>query len=63
MRRTSVGDLAYPMRFNRDKLFVLLIDGTVTNFMVKIAERTSCKYIVARNFAVTYETKINLLSV
>lgn len=63
LRRTSSGDLAYPLRYNRDKVFVILIDGTVTNFAVKIAESTSCKYIVAKNFAVTYETRINLLSV
>jgi len=63
LRKTSSGDLAYPLKFNRDKVFVILIDGTVTNFMVRIAERTSCKYIVAKNFAVTYETRINLLSI
>jgi DNA primase len=63
LRKTSSGDLAYPLRFNRDQVFVILIDGTVTNFIVKVAERTSCKYIVAKNFAVTYETKINLLSI
>ena len=63
LRRTSSGDLAYPLRYNRDKVFVILIDGTVTNFAIKVAERTSCKYVVAKNFAVTYETRINLLSV
>jgi DNA primase len=63
LRKTAVGDLAYPLRFNRDKVFVLLIDGTVTNFMVRVAERTSCRYIVAKNFAVTYETKLSLLSI
>lgn len=63
LRRTSSGDLAYPLRYNRDKVFVILMDGTVTNFAVKVAERTSCKYIVAKNFAVTYETRINLLSI
>jgi len=63
LRKTAMGDLAYPLKFNRDKVFVLLIDGTVTNFMVRVAERTSCKYIVAKNFSVTYETRINLLSI
>jgi DNA primase len=63
LRKTSLGDIAYPLRHNRSQVFALLIDGTVTNFVVKIAEETSCKYIIAKNFAVTYETNINLISI
>jgi len=63
LRKTSLGDIAYPLRQNRSQVFALLIDGTVTNFVVKIAEETSCKYIIAKNFTVTYETNINLISI
>jgi DNA primase len=63
LKRSSLGDIAFPLRRNKGQVFAMLIDGTVNNFVVKIAEETSCKYIIAKNFAVTYETNINLISI
>jgi len=43
------------------KPFVIVIDGTVTNSVIKSAEEVGCKVIVAKNFATT-DTNIELLS-
>ena len=43
------------------KPFIIVIDGTVTNFIIQIAEEINCKVIVAKNFATT-DTTIELLS-
>ena len=40
---------------------IIVIDGTVTKFIIQIAEEIDCKVIVAKNFATT-DTKIQLLS-
>jgi len=40
---------------------IIVIDGTVTKFIIQIAEEINCKVIVAKNFATT-DTKIQLLS-
>lgn len=45
------------------KAYALILDGTATNTVVKAAERADCKYLVAKNFAVTIKTKVNLVSV
>ena len=42
--------------------YILVMDGTATNSIVKEAERSGCQYLVARNFAVTIQTRINLMS-
>jgi len=43
------------------KPLIIVIDGTVTKFIIQIAEEIDCKVIVAKNFATT-DTKIQLLS-
>jgi len=44
-----------------DDTYAIVIDGTVTGSVIKIAEEANVKVIVASNFATT-DTKINLLS-
>ncbi|PIN91831.1 hypothetical protein COX99_02625 [Candidatus Pacearchaeota archaeon CG_4_10_14_0_2_um_filter_31_10] len=48
-------------RRNED-MFALVIDGTVNNTIVKTAEKAGIQYIVAKNFAVTEEGNVKLLS-
>jgi len=46
---------------NKSKPFAIIIDGTVTRFIIQLAEEINCKIIVAKNFATT-DTNIELLS-
>lgn len=63
MRKGSANDLSYALGNLRGKVFAIIYDGVVTNIIIRIAERTPCKYIIAKNFAVNQETRINLISV
>jgi len=49
------------LRNNKSKPFAIIIDGTVTRFIIQLAEEINCKIIVAKNFATT-DTNIELLS-
>jgi len=62
IRRISPGDIGFSLRRSRTKVYTIVLDGLATNTMVKIAESAGCKYFIAKNFAVSEETKINLLS-
>jgi len=48
---------------HRYKAYALVLDGTATNGIVRVAEEANCKYLVAKNFATTKKTKVNLVSV
>ena len=43
------------------KPLAIIIDDTVTSYIIQIAEEVGCKVIVAKNFATT-DTNIELLS-
>lgn len=49
------------LRENRQKIYALVIDGTLTKGILNLAEQLSCQYIAARNFQATSE-KIKFLS-
>jgi len=53
--------LGNTLRKGSFKLFAIIIDGTVTNPVIKSAEEAGCKIISANNFATT-DTNIELLS-
>lgn len=61
MKRMPVSELS-KIR-GSEGIYALVIGGTATNNMAKAAERFGCAYLVARNFAINYETKVNLISV
>ncbi len=60
IKKISVRSLNSTLRKNV-KPFAIVIDGTVTNSVIKSAEEVGCKAIVAKNFATT-DTNIELLS-
>jgi DNA primase len=62
IRRVQGSDLGFSLRKSRTRIFAVVLDGLATNMMVKTAENVGCKYFIAKNFSVSEETKINLLS-
>ncbi|MEM2956512.1 MAG: DNA primase DnaG [Candidatus Pacearchaeota archaeon] len=62
VRKVSSDDLTFALRNSRVKIYAIILDGLATNAMIKTAERIGCKYFIAKNFSVSEETKINLLS-
>ena len=57
----SVKTLSNSLKKINQNPFAIIIDGTVTNSILKSAEETTCGVIIAKNFATT-DTKIKLLS-
>lgn len=45
------------------KPYALIINGRATNTIAKIAEKLGCNHLIAKNFAVNTETRVNLVSV
>jgi len=62
MKRFPLSEIQNLRRFGK-AADILIIDGTVTNTVARIAEGLGCKYLVARTFAVTGKTRISLISV
>jgi DNA primase len=62
LRKVSSNDLSFALRRSRAKVYAIVLDGLATGSMIKIAENAGCKYFIAKNFAVSEETKITLLS-
>ncbi len=60
INKVSVISLNNSLR-KSEKTPVIIIDGTVTNPIIKAAEEARCQVIIAKNFATT-DTKIKLLS-
>jgi len=60
LRRLPISKLHTLYRY---KAYALVLDGTATNSIVRIAEEANCKYLVAKNFTATKKTKVNLVSV
>ncbi len=60
LRRLPISKLHTLYRY---KAYALVLDGTATNGIVRIAEEANCKYLVAKNFTATKKTKVNLVSV
>jgi len=60
INRVSVISLNNSLR-KSEKTPVIIIDGTVTNPIIKAAEEARCQVIIAKNFATT-DTNIKLLS-
>jgi len=61
IKTISTRSLTGFLRRNKSKPLAIIIDGTVTRFIIQIAEEINCKVIVAKNFATT-DTNIELLS-
>ncbi len=61
IKTISTRSLNSTLRRSEIKPLVIIIDGTVTNYIIQIAEEIDCKVIVANNFATT-DTNIELLS-
>jgi len=61
LKVVSTRSLNNTLRRVEIKPSIIVIDGTVTNYIIQIAEEINCKVIVAKNFATT-DTKIQLLS-
>lgn len=47
---------------NRGRVYVTIIDGTATSYIIRAAERSGCKNIAAKNFEINEDTSINLIS-
>jgi DNA primase len=61
IRKVSPGEIGNALR-RIGRVYAIVLDGLATNTMIKIAEKAGCKYFVAKNFAVSEETSVNLLS-
>jgi DNA primase len=62
MRKVSPSEIGNALRRAGRRVYAIILDGLATNTMIKTAERANCKYFVAKNFAVSEETSVNLLS-
>lgn len=62
LRKVSPNDLNFALRRSRTKVYTIVLDGLATGTMIKIAEYADVRYFVAKNFSVSGDTKINLLS-
>jgi len=62
VKKASSAEIAYALRRTRARVYAVILDGLATNTMVRMAEEAGCKYFVAKNFAVSQETSVNLLS-
>ncbi len=60
-RKIPSGEIINALHHFNSRIYAIVIDGTATVGIIKAAERVSCKYIVARNFA-SCQTPITLLS-
>lgn len=62
IKKISVRGLTTSLRKNKDKNpEILVVDGIITNSIIKAAEEVGCKIIMGKNFATT-NTNIELLS-
>ena len=61
IKSVSARSLALSLKKTDEKVYAIVLDGTLTVPMLKEAEYSHCKIIVANNFATT-DTSINLLS-
>lgn len=61
IKKMNVSELIKCRRSSR--AFALIINGAATNNIANMAEKIGCKHLIAKNFAVNYPTKINLVSV
>ena len=61
LRKVPIGELGYAMNSLGNNIYAVIVDGTATPDIIKTAERTSCRHIVARNFTY-FTTKLNLVS-
>lgn len=62
IKKISVKSLITSLRKNKDKNpEILIVDGIITNSIIKAAEEVGCKIIMGKNFATT-STNIELLS-
>ncbi len=62
IRKISASSLMIALKRIRRQIYAIVYDGLATNTMIDLAESAGCKHFVAKNFAVSRETKINLLS-
>jgi len=66
LRKTSISDLNYTIYSLKKRgfnVYAIVIDGTVTNNILRIAEINHVSHLAARNFASASNTKVNLVSV
>lgn len=56
-------DVIHALLRNRGRVYALIIDGTATFNIVRTAERVGCKHLAAKNFTITEEPNINLISI
>ncbi len=61
IKQVSSKGLGIALRKSREKISAIVIDGTATSSIIKTAEESGIKAIVAKNFATT-DTDIKLLS-
>ena len=62
IRKIQSSDIGFALRKSRVRVYAVVLDGLATNNIIKTAENAGCKYFIAKNFAVSEETQINLLS-
>ena len=61
LKEVSARSVGMSLKRVRGRPYALIVDGTVTSSMLRSAEESNCKIIVAKNFSTT-DTKIKLLS-
>jgi DNA primase len=62
LRKVPIGELAFALSRLGNEAYAVILDGTASPEVIRAAERTACRHIVARNFT-AFTTKINLISV
>ena len=62
IRKIQSSDIGFALRKSRVRVYAVVLDGLATNTIIKTAEHAGCKYFIAKNFAVSEETQINLIS-
>ena len=62
IRRVGSRDISKAIGNVRNKVFAIVIDGTVTGGLVRMCEESGVKYLAANNFGAVGETKVKLIS-
>ena len=62
IRRVGAREAVKAISFLKRKIFVVILDGIVTNSLVRVCEEQGVEYLAAANFGNVGETKIKLIS-
>lgn len=62
IKKVSSSEIVSSINKSKKKIYVIVMDCTATSSVIRAAERAGCKHLIARNFACSEDTDVNLIS-